>query len=112
MDVICLIAQLVGTSGNEFIHIPSASLPFPPTSSLQQYRVLSKVPLAFGPDEKRFNDAAVDPAGHFLAGTMGREHHQKVGKLHLFDSAGDHNVILDGLTCSNGIGWSADSSRM
>lgn len=74
--------------------------------------MINKVPIAFGPDEKRFNDAAVDPAGHFLAGTMGRDHHQTVGKLHTLDSAGNHTMILDGLTCSNGIGWTADSSRM
>lgn len=94
-----------------FIHFDN--LPFPPTSSRQQYVELgTSSPLSFSFDEKRFNDAAVDPAGRLIAGTMGKEHHQSVGKVYSFDGKGELSLLLEGVTCSNGTGWSRDGKRM
>lgn len=108
-----ILRQLVGTSEDAFIYIPQDALPFPPTSSLQQYEAVQvSDPVGFSANEKRFNDGAVDPAGRFLAGTMGREHHQSVGKLYSLDYRGYVSLLLDRVTCSNGIGWSKDGRRM
>jgi sugar lactone lactonase YvrE len=85
-------------------------LPFPPTSSQQPYQVIEAI--EHGPEEKRFNDAAVDPAGRFLAGTMGKEHHQRVGKMYTLGTDGHWDNVMEGLTCSNGMGWSEDGKVM
>jgi sugar lactone lactonase YvrE len=103
----------MATSDNDFIFIPDSSLPFPPTHSYQSFRkVETKTIISHGPDEKRFNDAAVDPVGRFLAGTMGKMHHQRVGKLYALGSGGQYQTVLEGVSCSNGIGWSPDGRLM
>lgn len=107
------LMQLLATSDDHFIFIPDSSLPFPPTCSHQSFRkVKMKAAIFHGPNEKRFNDAAVDPAGRFLAGTMGKEHHQRVGKLYALDSDGHCQTVMEGLSCSNGMGWSPDCRQM
>lgn len=103
----------MGTSEDAFIMIPFSALPFPPTSVRQSYRELPQSQFVrFSAEEKRFNDGAVDPAGRFLAGTMGREHHQAVGRLYSLDSKSGVELLQEGITCSNGIGWSQDGTRM
>lgn len=89
------------------------SLPFPPTSSLQSSQVVQTKPSIYHEsEEKRFNDAAVDPVGRFLAGTMGREHHHRVGKLYSLDDNGQCRTLMDGISCANGMGWSQDGRTM
>lgn len=99
-----------------FIHIPASSLPFPPTNSATPKRVNQLGPtIPLGTQEKRFNDGAVDPAGRFLAGTMGREHEQVVGRMYSLQKNGkgwEAPLVLDNITCTNGMGWSPDGKTM
>jgi sugar lactone lactonase YvrE len=60
----------------------------------------------------RFNDGKVDPAGRFWAGTMDDEESRSVGRLYRLDPGGHVTVMLDGLTISNGLGWSLDGRAM
>ncbi|MFD8976901.1 SMP-30/gluconolactonase/LRE family protein [Streptomyces sp. NPDC059593] len=60
---------------------------------------------------RRMNDAAVDPAGRLLAGTMAYDESPGAGSLYRLD--GDGLVtLLDSVTISNGFGWSPDGSRL
>ena len=56
----------------------------------------------------RFNDGACDPAGRFWAGTVARDRHPGAGALYRLDPDGQVTVVLDGVTESNGLGWSPD----
>ncbi len=65
------------------------------------------------PDSNRANDGAVDPAGRLFQGTMDAgDTGAPVGALHRVD--GDHSAhrLLEGVSVSNGIGWSPDRSTM
>ncbi|WP_029430925.1 SMP-30/gluconolactonase/LRE family protein [Blastococcus sp. URHD0036] len=56
----------------------------------------------------RMNDAACDPAGRLLAGTVAFDEHPGGGALYCLDLDGTVRTLLDGLTISNGLGWSPD----
>jgi sugar lactone lactonase YvrE len=58
----------------------------------------------------RFNDGAVDPVGHFWAGTM--KAGEATSSLYRFDPDEGVQQMLSGLTISNGIGWSPDCRKM
>jgi sugar lactone lactonase YvrE len=60
----------------------------------------------------RTNDAACDPQGRFWVGTIGPQAAPGAGVLARLDRDGTVTTVLDGLTISNGIGWSADSTTM
>ncbi|SEP10168.1 SMP-30/gluconolactonase/LRE family protein [Trujillonella endophytica] len=60
----------------------------------------------------RMNDAACDPAGRFLAGTMAFDQRPGAGALYCLDLDGTVRTLLDGLTVSNGLGWSPDGSTL
>ena len=56
----------------------------------------------------RFNDGACDPAGRFWAGTVALDRRPGAGALYRLDPSGEIAVVLDGVTESNGLGWSPD----
>jgi sugar lactone lactonase YvrE len=56
----------------------------------------------------RFNDGVCDPAGRFWAGTVAADRRAGAGALYRLDPAGSMTVVLDGVTESNGLGWSPD----
>ncbi len=58
----------------------------------------------------RFNDGACDPAGNFLCGTMAYDESPGRGTLYRLGPGGSVTVVLDRVSISNGLGWSADSS--
>ncbi len=61
------------------------------------------------PLEGRFNDGKCDPEGRFWAGTIvDSEEANGLGALYCLNT--DHSVTrkLEGVTCSNGLCWSAD----
>lgn len=58
---------------------------------------------------QRFNDGKVDPGGRFWAGTMGGG---AVNRLYRLDANLSVHVMLDGISISNGIGWSPNSRTM
>ena len=64
------------------------------------------------PPATRMNDGACDPQGRFWAGTLADDHHAGGGALYRLDGTGRTELVLDGLTISNGLGWSPDSRTM
>lgn len=60
----------------------------------------------------RFNDGAVDPDGRFWAGTMAYDETPGAGALYRLDAAHRAARVLDGVTISNGIGWSPEGTTM
>ena len=64
------------------------------------------------PAGTRMNDAACDPQGRFWAGTLADDHHAGGGALYRLDRDGRVEQALDGLTISNGLGWSPDGGTM
>jgi sugar lactone lactonase YvrE len=70
-------------------------------------------PLAeVAPAGTRMNDAACDPQGRFWAGTLADDHRAAGGALYRLDRNGRTELMLDGLTISNGLGWSPDGATM
>jgi sugar lactone lactonase YvrE len=60
----------------------------------------------------RMNDGACDPQGRFWAGTMADDHRAGGGALYRLDWAGRIELMLTGLTISNGLDWSPDGRTM
>ncbi len=58
--------------------------------------------------DSRFNDGACDPSGRFLVGSMALDGRERSERLYRLDGAGAVEVVDDGLTLSNGLGWSPD----
>ena len=70
-------------------------------------------PLAeLAPAGTRLNDAACDPQGRLWAGTLADDHRTGGGGLYRFDREGRVDLVLDGLTISNGLGWDPDGHTM
>jgi sugar lactone lactonase YvrE len=59
----------------------------------------------------RFNDAKCDPAGRLWVGNLDNEHRRPGCALYCFEGPGAFHRRLDGVTLSNGLGWSPDGSR-
>ncbi len=64
------------------------------------------------PDEResRFNDVIADPAGRVFCGTMPTE--DRLGRLYRLDTDGTLTKVLDGIGCSNGMGFTPDRKQM
>lgn len=61
----------------------------------------------------RMNDGKCDPAGRFLAGTLTYARHPGACALYRLDpGTGDVSTLLDGVTLSNGLGWSPAGDLM
>ena len=60
------------------------------------------------PDDRRLNDGACDPAGRFWVGSMALDERPGGGALYRFTVVGGLERVLDGVTLSNGLGWSPD----
>ena len=60
--------------------------------------------------ESRFNDVIADPVGRVFCGTMPQE--SQPGKLYRLDLDGSITEILDGITCSNGLGFTPDLKQL
>lgn len=58
----------------------------------------------------RMNDGKVDPRGRFFAGTMAYDESPGVASFYAYDGA--VREVLDGVTISNGLGWSPDHRTM
>ena len=63
-----------------------------------------------GEFESRFNDVIADPVGRVFCGTMPQE--SRSGKLYRLDLDGSITEILDGITCSNGLGFTPDLKQL
>jgi D-xylonolactonase len=64
------------------------------------------------PDERetRFNDVIADPAGRVFCGTMPTR--DRPGRLYRLDLDGTLTMVLDGIGCSNGMGFTPDRDQM
>jgi sugar lactone lactonase YvrE len=71
--------------------------------------VQNLVPLQHAPTV-RANDGACDSAGRFWIGTMALDDTPGAGALYRYD--GRLQRVLDGVTLSNGLGWTSDDTRM
>lgn len=60
----------------------------------------------------RFNDAKLDPFGNVVAGTMAFDASPHAGALYRLNPWGDIETLLNDLTISNGLAWSADGLTM
>jgi sugar lactone lactonase YvrE len=60
----------------------------------------------------RFNDGKCDAAGRFIAGLAGTDGRWGTAGLYSLEPDGAARKIVDGISCSNGIGWSADGHTM
>lgn len=60
----------------------------------------------------RFNDGKCDPAGRFWVGTMHLAVKENTAVLYRLNKKGKAEQVLDQLTISNGIVWTADSKTM
>jgi sugar lactone lactonase YvrE len=85
-------------AGRGFAHLsPDGSL-----------RTLAEV----APPGTRMNDAACDPQGRLWAGTLAHDARPGGGALYRLDGRGRTELMLDGLTISNGLDWSPDGDTM
>ena len=64
------------------------------------------------PDERgsRFNDVIADPEGRVFCGTMATA--TRLGRLYRLDPDGTLTKLLDGVGCSNGMGFTPDRKQM
>lgn len=60
----------------------------------------------------RFNDGKCDPAGRFVAGTMNMQGKHGTGALYAFERKQGARKILDSVSLSNGLAWSADGATL
>jgi len=58
----------------------------------------------------RMNEGGCDPDGRFYCGTMAYDKRLGGGSLYRLDPNGKVTVVLEGVTISNGLDWSPDSS--
>jgi sugar lactone lactonase YvrE len=64
------------------------------------------------PEGVRMNDGACDPQGRFWAGTKAHDNRVGGGALYRLGRDGNTELVLGGLTISNGLGWSPDGLTM
>jgi len=69
------------------------------------------VGVAFTDPAIRFNDGGCDPAGRFLCGTMAYAGTPGAGSLYRL-AGEDIETVIDKVTISNGLEWTADAERV
>lgn len=62
--------------------------------------------------DNRFNDGKCDAAGRFWAGTMSTKGKAGAGAFYCLEPDGSVRKVFDGVSISNGIGWSPDNRVM
>ncbi|NOU94150.1 SMP-30/gluconolactonase/LRE family protein [Paenibacillus sp. LMG 31456] len=60
----------------------------------------------------RFNDGKCDEAGRFWAGTMDMKEKSPSGSLYCLETDGTVRRMVEGVTVSNGLGWSPDNQTL
>jgi sugar lactone lactonase YvrE len=66
--------------------------------------------LDLAPPDVKMNDAACDPQGRLWAGTISDR--DGAAALYRLDADGRSEIVVEGLTISNGLGWSLDGRTM
>jgi sugar lactone lactonase YvrE len=70
------------------------------------------IPIGVGRLARRMNDGKCDPRGRFWAGTAAYGSPPGSASLYRLDRDLTATRVLDGITISNGLGWSPDGSTM
>lgn len=60
----------------------------------------------------RFNDGKCDPAGRFWVGSLAMDSRKRGASLYRMEASGKVHTVLDSVTISNGIVWTADKKTM
>ena len=63
-------------------------------------------------DTNRFNDGKCDAKGRFWAGTMSMNNESKAGSLYCLEQGQPVRTMVQGVSTSNGLGWSPDRQTM
>jgi sugar lactone lactonase YvrE len=63
-------------------------------------------------EEMRLNDGACDPAGRFWVGSVALDFAPAAAALYRYSGEGGLDRMLEGVTISNGLGWSPDGRTM
>lgn len=92
------------TAGSLVASVPGGLRPVAPSSA-------PVVEIPRDDPQLRMNDGKADPAGRFVGGTMLMDPVRPAGSLWSIDGSGATR-LLDGITISNGLDWSADGSLM
>ncbi|QIA07141.1 SMP-30/gluconolactonase/LRE family protein [Draconibacterium halophilum] len=105
--------QMVGTvvpteSGNALVALQNGIYHFNLETGAKKLLVDPEVDL---PDN-RFNDGKCDPSGRFWAGTISTKGGRGVAALYRFDPDTTIHKMVDEVSISNGIVWSADKTKM
>lgn len=72
-----------------------------------EIEVVPEIPMEVG---TRFNDVIADPEGRVFAGTMPTG--DAPGRLYRFDHDGSYRSVVEGVGCSNGMGFAPDLRAM
>ena len=75
----------------------------------ESVRTLVELPHGRG---MRLNDGACDPVGRFWVGSMALDEAAGAGALYRYSRGGGLDRVLEGVTLSNGLGWSPDGTVM
>lgn len=71
---------------------------------------LDTLPQLWSSSAVRMNEGGCDPQGRFYCGSMAYDQAKGAARLYRLDADGEIEVVLDGVTISNGIDWSPDGS--
>lgn len=66
------------------------------------------VPAPYDSIAFRFNDGKVDPCGRFWVGTLSLRGEERTSVLYCLEPAGQIRPVLEGVSISNGLAWTAD----
>ncbi|WP_150308658.1 SMP-30/gluconolactonase/LRE family protein [Planctomonas psychrotolerans] len=73
---------------------------------------IEALPPVFTDPSIRMNDGGCDPQGRFYCGTMAYDATPGAGTLYRLNTDLSVDVVLEGVTISNGLQWSADGRRV
>ncbi|MBP1153391.1 MULTISPECIES: SMP-30/gluconolactonase/LRE family protein [unclassified Paenibacillus] len=82
------------------------------TLDLKTERLTKLIEPEEGVESNRFNDGKCDEAGRFWVGTMNMQDEEPTGALYCLETNGTLRKVVEGVTISNGLGWSTDGRTM
>jgi len=77
----------------------------------QQFALERRLPDVLDDPAIRLNEGGCDPGGRFFCGSMAYAETPGAASLYRVEPDGSTSTVLDGVTISNGLQWSADGSR-
>jgi sugar lactone lactonase YvrE len=70
------------------------------------------IPLIDRAQRLRLNDAAVDPRGRLLVGSLATDGRSRDASVFSVDTSGSISVLREGMNLANGIGWAPDGATV